>query len=226
MIKINANKKYGDRVVLDVDLEFEEGKRYALIGANGSGKSTLLKILDGQLKAKGEKQLNGADNVGYMPQNSYAFSMSLKSNVFLACPDASRFDRKTRIYYNDRCFELIDKMGLWKLRYKNAAKLSGGETQRMALCRTLVMKHDMLLLDEPTSAMDVAAAVIAENVIEEYCKTFAPTVIFATHSLKQAARLADEVLFLHDGKVIERGIPDEILTNPQSEDLKTFLLNV
>lgn len=227
MIEIKAKKKYADRTVLDVDLVFEQGKRYALIGANGSGKTTLLKILGKQLKAQGSVREDGIKNTCYMPQNSYAFSMSLKKNVFLACPDLDRIrDRKMRIYYNDRCHTLIDDMGLWKLRFKNAARLSGGETQRMALCRALVVKHDLLLLDEPTSAMDVSAAMTAESVVRNYCDRFSTTLIFATHSIKQAERLADEVIFLHEGKAIERGVPSEILNAPTSEELKTFLASV
>ncbi len=222
MILITCKKTYGDRVVLDVDFTFEEGKKYALIGANGSGKSTLLQIIDGQLKPDHNSKIDGVENakICYMPQSSYAFDMSLKSNVFLGCP--ARFKECDRVFYNNRVFKLIDDMGLWKLRFKNAAKLSGGETQRMALCRTLVQKHDILLLDEPTSAMDISATSIAESVLSSYTDEYSPTLIFATHSLKQAERIADTIIFLKDGKIVEYGT-SEILENPSSDELKEFL---
>ena len=117
-------------------------------------------------------------------------------------------------------------MGLWELKNKNALKLSGGETQRMALCRVFADKHEVLLLDEPTSAMDVAATAVAENMLDNYCAEFSPIVIFATHSVIQALSLADEVLFLSNGILTERGDPREILLNPKTEKLKLFLSNV
>ena len=96
----------------------------------------------------------------------------------------------------------------------------------MALCRVFADKHEILLLDEPTSAMDVAATAVAENMLDDYCAEFSPTVIFATHSVNQALRLADEVLFLCNGILTERGNPREILLNPKSEKLISFLSNV
>ncbi len=233
MIELTVKKHYGERTVLDINsLTFEEHKRYAIVGANGSGKTTLLKIIGNLEKAdKGYDidkifELNKKD-ICYMPQSSFAFSMSLTRNVFLACPDLPRIKNKnTRVFYNDRCHKLIYDMGLWKLRYKNAAKLSGGETQRMAMCRALVAKHDILLLDEPTSSMDVSATAIAEKVLEQYCAEFHPTVIFATHSIRQAIRFADEVIFMSEGKVVERGASNTLFDNPQSDELKAFLENM
>ncbi|MCQ2602902.1 MAG: ATP-binding cassette domain-containing protein, partial [Clostridia bacterium] len=204
------------------DFTIDRNVHCALIGANGSGKSTLLQIIDGQLKPDRDSKIDGIKDakICYMPQSSYAFDMSLKSNVFLGCP--ARFKEKDRVFYNNRIFKLIDDMGLWKLRFKNAAKLSGGETQRMALCRTLVQKHDILLLDEPTSAMDISATATAENVLSSYIDEYSPTLIFATHSLKQAERIADTIIFLKDGKIVEYGT-SEILENPSSQELKEFL---
>ena len=105
-------------------------------------------------------------------------------------------------------------MGLWNLRHKNAKKLSGGETQRMALCRVLVARHKVLLPDEPTSAMDVEATAVAEKVLDGYYSSYSPTIIFATHSIKQAERIADYVLFLHDGKLVEYGAPKDLFGSP------------
>ena len=232
MLNLSCRKTYDKKVVLDVDgLIFEKGKRYAVIGSNGSGKSTLLKIIGGLIKPdKGaffetDFPVDG-NTVCYMAQTSYAFDLSLKRNVYVACPDIPRLkSREKRLYFKNRCNKIISDMGLWKLRNKNALKLSGGETQRMAMCRVFANKHELLLLDEPTSAMDVGATAIAEKILLNYCDEFAPTVIFATHSVNQAARIADEILFLSDGKIAERGAPDAILNNPSSDELKSFLSN-
>lgn len=233
MLNLSCKKTYDGKVVLDVGgLIFEKGKRYAVIGSNGSGKTTLLKIIGGVIKpdknAIFETDFAGGGNtICYMSQTSYAFDMSLKRNVYVACPDLPRIkSRDTRLYYKNRCNDLIRDMGLWELKNKNALKLSGGETQRMALCRVFADKHEVLLLDEPTSAMDVAATAVAENMLDNYCAEFSPIVIFATHSVNQALRLADEVLFLSNGILTERGDPREILLNPKTEKLKSFLSNV
>ena len=232
MLNLSCRKTYDKKVVLDVDgLIFEKGKRYAVIGSNGSGKSTLLKIIGGLIKPdKGaffetDFPVDG-NTVCYMAQTSYAFDLSLKRNVYVACPGLPRLkSREKRLYFKNRCNKIISDMGLWELRNKNALKLSGGETQRMAMCRVFASKHELLLLDEPTSAMDVGATAIAEKILLNYCDEFAPTVIFATHSVNQAARIADEILFLSDGKIAERGAPDAILNNPSSDELKSFLSN-
>ena len=142
MLNLSCKKTYDGKVVLDVGgLIFEKGKRYAVIGSNGSGKTTMLKIIGGVIKpdknAIFETDFPGGGNtICYMSQTSYAFDMSLKRNVYVACPDLPRIkSRDTRLYYKNRCNDLIRDMGLWELKNKNALKLSGGETQRMALCR-------------------------------------------------------------------------------------------
>lgn len=218
MIEITAKKQYGDKVVLDVGkLTFEEGKAYALIGANGSGKSTLLKIIGNQLKAEGERVVSKELTIGYMPQQSYAFAMSVKRNIMLP---VKAMDKKKRRY---KLNALTNDLGLRGLLHKNAVKLSGGETQRMALARTLMVRCGLLLLDEPTAALDVGQAKAVIELLNKEVKENGVTLIFATHSLKQAELLADEALFLCGGKLMERGNPSEILKNPKSEELREFI---
>lgn len=217
MIEITAIKKYGNKTVLDVEsLMFEFGKSYALIGANGSGKSTLLKIIDNQLKAKGTVDIKNK-KVAYMPQNSYAFSMSVKQNILLPIKLTNIKQNKNRIQHLTKALDLTELLG------KNAAKLSGGETQRMALARTLMVSADILLLDEPTAAMDVEQAKSVIDLLKSHSDKYKTTLIFATHSMNQAELLADEVLFLSNGKIAERGIPERVLHNPQSAELKAFI---
>lgn len=218
MIKITAKKQYGDRTVLNVNgLTFERGKAYALVGANGSGKSTLLKVIDSQLKADGEKNIPKFMTVGYMPQSSYAFSISVKRNILLPLKFYQRRNLRRRF---DNLVETLELKGLLK---KNAAKLSGGETQRMALARTLMVRADLLLLDEPTAAMDVEQAQAVLKLLKQEVREYHTTLIFATHSLKQAEELADEVLFMSNGVVVERGAPSDVLHNPLYNETKTFI---
>lgn len=217
---INLTKRYGDKLVLDIEsLSFSQGKKYALLGANGSGKSTLLKIL-----TKLEAQSGGAINhtfakIGFMPQRSLGFSMSVINNVLLAYPLAARKDNKKN------ALELLQQLGIMHLKNKNAAKLSGGETQKLALARLLACPHDLLLLDEPTAAMDINSQLSSESLILDYAAKNSTTLIFATHSIKQAERLADEVIFLHNGKIAEQGAT-AILSAPQTNCFKEFLKSV
>lgn len=220
MIEVkDLQKKYDGKMVLDVEsFTFQDGLRYALIGANGSGKSTLLRLI-----ANVEKQTHGdistpkAQQIGYMPQHSYGFSMSVLNNMLLASPASMRKEAKADALL------LLSRLKLSALKRKNAARLSGGETERLALARLFLAKHEILLLDEPTASMDVASTSISEEAILEYADDNDVTLIFATHSLKQAERLADEVLFLADGKIVEHGKPDELFSNPKSDLLKEFL---
>lgn len=217
MIEITAKKTYGERVVLDItSLKLEDSKKYALIGANGSGKSTLLKCIAGIIAYDGDIK-NLTENYAYMPQNNYAFSLSVKNNILIARP----FTEKKKLSLQAE--EIMGKLDLTGLKDKNASRLSGGETQKIALARVLITKRDILLLDEPTSSMDINSAVKAEIAIAEYCSNNKTTLIFATHSMQQAKRLADEIIFMKDGKVIEKGEPDILLAHPSNIETENFI---
>ena len=138
------SKTYEGRTVLDFPgMELQPGKIYAVIGANGSGKSTFAKILAGVLKSDRKGNFLNATTVGYMPQKNYAFRMSTKSNILLNGKDEARANA------------LMDAIGLRELENKRADRLSGGETARMALVRLMMKRYDVVLLDEPTAAMDM-----------------------------------------------------------------------
>ena len=212
MIVCKAKKLYGEKLALDVDYSFEEGKIYAIIGNNGSGKSTLLNVLAKQIRFEGEITLPG--NVVYMTQAAYNFDFSVKQNVLLFVPkkDAQKRQDAER---------MMKEIGLDGLAKKNANKLSGGEGQKTALLRTLMQDAKVLLLDEPTSSMDVTSTKIAEKLVFEYQKKTGCTVFIVTHSVAQAEAIADEIFFFDSGKLVEHG--KDIVQNPESEQLKTYL---
>ena len=177
---------YGGRTVLDVpELIFEAGKVYAVMGANGSGKSTFARAV----ALEGEYE--GSFIVGYMPQKNYAFRMSVKKNVLVSGAD------------EEKALRLMERLGLSGLKDKNAKTLSGGETAKLALARTFGKRFDVLILDEPTAAMDVESTFEAERMIREYCDVEKAAVILITHSVKQAFRIADELLVFHEGRLAE-----------------------
>ena len=225
-MKIVAKKTF-DRKVLDVNIELEEHKIYALIGANGSGKSTLLKVLSSVINPDTDSSIDipfKKDEVYYMPQMPYTFDLSVYNNIKLGIPLKSSPGEK--IYCKYRIETMLKTIDLNQLRKANAQTLSGGEKQKMALIRSLVVKHDLLLLDEPTSAMDINATLKAEELIQKYKEEFDGTIIMATHSIKQAQRLADVVLFLDEGEIKEIADAQTFIDHPQSDELKDFLQKI
>ena len=205
------SKSYGGVTVLHTPaMEMEPVKIYAVIGANGSCKSTLSKLLSGAVKSDGGEKLRGV-RVGYMPQKSYAFRMSTRANVLLGGGD------------RDNCERLMDALQIGHLADKGAHRLSGGETARMALARLLMGSYDLLILDEPTAAMDMESTILSEELIRDYVNNVGCAVLLVTHSLQQAKRLADRVLFLQKGELVEQGDAATLLTAPKDARTRAFL---
>ena len=212
-MKIHAfSKTYEGRTVLDFPgTELEPGRICAVIGANGSGKSTFAKILSGVLKPDRRSQLSDAKSVGFMPQKNYAFRMTTKANILLNGLDEARADR------------LMEAIQLTELSIKRADKLSGGETARMALVRLMMRSYDLVILDEPTAAMDMETTLLSEKLIAAYVRETGCALILVTHSLQQARRIADEVWYFHKGALLETGTKEQVLDTPERAETKQFL---
>ena len=205
-------KTYGGRTVLDFpEFELEAGRIYGVIGANGSGKSTFAKILAGVLAADKKGSFCDADPIGYMPQKNFAFRMSVKKNIMLCGDDEARAER------------LMEALGLKKLEAKRADRLSGGETARMALARLMMKRFELVILDEPCAAMDIETTKASEDMILEYVKETGCALILVTHSLQQAKRLADHIMYFHKGKLAEYGEKEKLLSSPKMDETRTFL---
>jgi ABC-type multidrug transport system ATPase subunit len=218
---VNVQKRYGARVALDIPaLTIEAGERLAVIGPNGSGKSTLLRLLAGVIGAdegvvRSIKFARG--EIGYLPQKPYAFDMSVQKNVELALADEP--DRAKRAW------EALERVGLLHLAKARANRLSGGETQRMALARVLAKPRKLLLLDEPTACVDIAAIELIECAILDYIAQTGCTLVFSSHAPSQAMRLSTRVLALDGGRIGEFGDTVQVLQNPQAESTQAFLKN-
>lgn len=213
MIFKDLVKTYDGRCVLDIsELSLESGRIYAVIGANGSGKSTLARLIAGTEKADGG-YIESNVSVGYMPQKCYAFKMSTRKNL--------RINRSE----NDLSREemLMSALGISQLADEKATKLSGGETARMALARLLMKKYELLILDEPSSAMDIEFTLAAEELIRAYRDETGASVLIVTHSVSQAERIADEIIFLSSGILTERGSPEKLIHSPENEKTKQFI---
>ena len=207
------SKSYDKNPVLQFPaFSFEKGSVYAVIGANGSGKSTFARILAGVLPGDQKSSpFVSACKVGYMPQKSYGFRMRVEKNILLGGKDRQRAQA------------LMEKLDITHLASRRADRLSGGETARMALVRTLMRGYDLVLLDEPTAAMDIASAALAEDCILDYQRETGGVTLIVTHSLKQARRLGDQVLFFHQGNLLEWGPSAQVLEQPEQEETRRFL---
>lgn len=210
-MKLQAfSKTYDGTTVLSFPgMELEKGKIYAVIGANGSGKSTFAKIIAGVLPA--DRKFFLEESVGYLPQKPYAFRMSVKKNILLTGDD------------EESANNLMEALGLRHLEKKRADRLSGGETARMAMARLMMSAYQLVILDEPTAAMDMETTAAAERLIQEYTQRTGCAMILVTHSLQQARRVADEVLFFHKGTLKEAGPKEQVLLTPRQPETRQFL---
>lgn len=206
------SKTYGKRKVLELpEITLQQGEITAVIGPNGSGKSTCAKVLAGIERTDDKKPILSGGSVGYLPQKSFSFHMSTEKNILTNGAD------------HTRAAELMKTLAIDALAKQSAKKLSGGETARMALCRILMKTYDLLILDEPTAAMDMESTLAAEQLIRETCKETGCAVLLITHSISQARRIADRVLVLHQGKLVEQGATEAVLSSPSKEETRRFL---
>ena len=222
----HVRKEYGDRVVLDAGaFTLASGRSYALVGPNGSGKSTLLRILAGvemstssSVKVEGDATAKSLA-VGYMPQKSYVFGFTVRRNVALALASAhlSREEEEARV------IAALEAVGMAEMADVRGGGLSGGEAQRVSLARLLVQDLDVVMLDEPTASMDITGTMLVEDALRAYRERTGCLVVVATHAPSQARRIADEVIMLSEGSVVEFGPTDEVLSNPSSDAGREFL---
>jgi tungstate transport system ATP-binding protein len=204
-------KVYGDRVVLDIpDLDFERGVIYALLGPNGSGKTTLLEIMSlllppttGSIWYLGRSIDFSANNmtalrreIVMVPQNPVLFSTSVFKNVEfgLKIRGIPRGERERIVEAN------LDLVGMGRFRDAEAHRLSGGETQRVAIARALACSPRVIFFDEPTSNVDVENQLAIEQIMTEINAQKEISVIFTSHNLTQASRIAHRVVSLYEGQ--------------------------
>ena len=229
----NINKTYGDYKASDnVSFGIEKGKLIGLLGPSGSGKTTILRMIAGlEQPDSGEIIIDGRvvndvpaseRGIGFVFQNYALFRyMTVYDNIAFGLK-VQKADKK---YIKQRVMELVELIGLKGLEKRYPSQLSGGQRQRVAFARMLVEPHPLLLLDEPTSAMDLNASDQVEQELMAYCAAHQTTLIFATHSLAQAQRVADILLLMDHGHLAETGTAQELIHHPQTQEARDFLRN-
>lgn len=230
-----VTKSFGDRRVLDgIDLTLKEHEAIALIGASGSGKSTLLRCIDllveiddGDIFLDGEVITDPSVNpvairrrLGFVFQSFNLFPhMSVIDNVTLGSRRAHGVGRDEA---RERGRELLERFGLGGREDDKPDQLSGGQQQRVALCRALSGQPRALLLDEVTSALDPELVGDVLDAVRDL-KQDGMTMLLATHEMSFAREVADEIAFLHEGRIIEQGDPQKILSEPEKPETQKFL---
>lgn len=219
----NLRKSYDGRQVLDVkEGRVRSGSRTAIVGPNGAGKSTLLKIIaglenpdEGTVLYRGNNQFPQMD-VTLVFQKPYLISSTVEKNI--AYPMKLRGFSPEQI--ENRITELTEELNLSGFRKQKSWKLSGGETQKVALARALSFRPKLLLLDEPTANIDPYTTSEIERMLLSITDT---TIIMVTHNLAQAKRVCDDIIMLHEGQIVETGRAAEVLTAPKSEKARRFI---
>jgi tungstate transport system ATP-binding protein len=221
-------KSYHAVKALDsVSLSEEGGKIVVLIGVNGAGKTTLLRIIAGLEKPdKGTVVFNGKTVTDtelrqvatLVFQRTAMFSQSVYDNLAYGLRIRGQKDPDIK----EKITEALNSVGLKNFEKRRAKKTSGGEQQRIALARAFLLEPRILLLDEPTANLDPNSARIIEKAILSR-KRSDTIIVLATHNLGQAKRLADKVIHIHQGKIIEAASPKDLFDNPQHETTRKFI---
>ncbi|SVA79130.1 uncharacterized protein METZ01_LOCUS131984 [marine metagenome] len=241
----NIHKNFGDLEVLKgIDLTLEKGKKVAVIGPSGCGKSTLLRCINYmEIPSSGHVYMEGElfgerkieNTFGKLSSKELAKQRSQIGMVFqsfnlwphlTAINNVALGPTVVNQMPKNEAYELaksmIEKVHLTPKINEYPERLSGGQQQRVAIARALAQQPKLMLFDEPTSALDPELIGEVLNVIQELASE-GRSMVLVTHEINFARELADHIIFLHDGIIIEEGPPSEVIDNPKNERLKTFL---
>lgn len=241
MITIKGlSKKFGKQVVLDkLDVEIHQGEVIALIGSSGAGKSTFLRSLN-FLETADAGTIQIGDSLLDVKTAGKDDILDLRQRLSMVFQQFNLFSRRTVLENvmeglvqvkkmpvpkaRDLALKELTKVGLADKVDQYPKQLSGGQKQRVGLARALAMKPSVLLLDEPTSALDPELVREVEKAISQAAED-GQTMILVSHDMAFVEQVADRVLFLEKGKIIEEGTPDQIFHHPKQERTKNFLAN-
>ncbi|MEK4322777.1 amino acid ABC transporter ATP-binding protein [Bacillus sp. FSL K6-3221] len=232
------NKYFGELHVLkDIDLTVYENDVVVLIGASGSGKSTLLRCMnfleiknDGDIIIEGSPvhpkrdQLNEMrQKIGMVFQHFNLFPHKTVLENIIEAPVMVKKTKKAQAIAE--ASTLLEKVGLADKANVYPSKLSGGQKQRVAIARSLAMKPDVMLFDEPTSALDPELVGEVLQTMKSLAKE-GMTMVIVTHEMGFAKEVADRVVYMHEGRIVEEGVPSELFDSPREERTKLFLSSI
>jgi glutamine transport system ATP-binding protein len=242
IVKMKGMNKYFGKVhvLKDIDLCVEQGEVVVIIGASGSGKSTLIRCVNGlddfesgHLEVEGQALAPNGGNqqalsairkeVGMVFQQFNLFPhLTVKKNIMLA---PQKVKNAPQTVANATAERLLERVGISSQADKYPSHLSGGQQQRVAIARALAMEPRLMLFDEPTSALDPEMIGEVLDVMRELAKE-GMTMMVVTHEMGFAREVADRVIYIHEGRIVEEGKPDDVFDNPQNERTQAFLSRV
>ena len=203
------------RILEPLSLDIEAGPSTVILGANGAGKSVLMRLMHGQLRpSAGSISWRSPGRQAMVFQRPVMLRRSALANVAYALRVAGQDE--------GQAMEALKEVGLAHLAHRPARVLSGGEQQRLALARAWALHPEVLFLDEPTASLDPSATREIETVIRAF-DAAGTKIVMATHNLGQARRLADEIIYLHQGRVLERAPVDQFFARPASPEAAAFI---
>ena len=234
----NLKKNFGRLEVLkDINIEIEEGEVVCLIGPSGSGKSTFLRclnrleditdglvVVDGHTMSDKKIDLNKIrENIGMVFQHFNLFPhLTVIENITIAPVELKKMTKEAA---REKAMELLNKVGQAEKAEAYPAQLSGGQKQRVAIARALAMNPDIMLFDEPTSALDPEMVGEVLEVMKQLAAD-GMTMVVVTHEMGFAREVADRVVFMDGGYIIEEGTPEEVFGHPKEERTISFLNKV
>lgn len=239
MLKIsNLNKSFGElKVLKDISFEVSKGEVVAIIGPSGTGKSTLLRCINylekpdsGIVEIEGTKydflNMNKKDIYDLRKHSCMVFqqyNLFKNKTVIENLTEALHFvQKREKLEAQEIAEKLLKKVGMFEKKDEYPSRLSGGQQQRVGIARALAVNPDIILFDEPTSSLDPELVDEVLNTIKALAETNI-TMIIVTHEIEFAKNVADRIIFMDEGNIVEEGKPSDIFTNPKNERTKQFL---
>lgn len=238
-LSIRDLEKYFDekRTLNRVSFDVYDGEFLSILGPSGCGKTTILRILIGLLAPDGGQVIkDGVDittahpshrGMGIVFQNYALFeNMTVLENVEYALKIRKEYKSlEARKELRARVMEMIKHMDLIEHVNKKPSELSGGQQQRVAIARTLVMNPDVILFDEPMSALDAATRLSLRKVLKDIQRDFGTTMIYITHDQEEAFAMSDRIMVMREANIVQLGTPEEIVNNPVDDYVKEFVID-
>ena len=226
----NISKRYSDFSLRNISLELEKGKILTLMGESGSGKTSILRIISGlDFPDSGKVLISGRDitEIGPGKRNVGMVFQDLALFPHMTAYDNIAYGLRSLRYKESRIEQMVSNISetlrISSLLEKFPGNISGGEKQRVAMARSLVMEPDLLLMDEPMSSLDPGLRNDIMVEIKSISRKLDQTIIYVTHDVTEGLFLGDSIVYIDNGEVVRKGSPEEIWNNPESENLARFL---
>ena len=227
----NISKKYKDKEILkNISFDIKEGELICILGPSGCGKTTLLNIIGGFISDFSGDVLLSDENINNIPPEKREIATVFQSYGLFTHKNVIdnvsyglkllKIDKNTR---ENRAKEMLEKVGLASYEKKKIKELSGGEQQRVAIARSMVLNPKLLLLDEPLSNLDVHLRDVMRKEIKRIQKQFGVTMIIVTHDQEDAFKLADRVIVINEGYIEQIGTPEELYKEPKNNFISSFI---